>query len=579
MSSFRRGRLWRSGITVGVLIVLLSLAASVPPQAEAFGPFDIVKAGLEKAFGFAAQGATNVIVGQMGAVLEYMFGGLSTTITLEMIQWITTIQVEFTDSLTGILAPAIVIGVFLLLLSTVVSAIQAMGTVVNGTNTGVAAASSVLVKHGGLGVLMAAWYSIVPLVLGIANGMSSYVLGDQTVKDALTVTFKLDSASDAAGSIAGAVVSPIIFCLLLIAVALTFVLVLTMKYVLSFAFAVLFIGGPILIGAGGLPGIGPSALGLLSRSLFVSAVLPLAWAVVFAAWAGVVGGLTDVPASVGTGLIRLLNGPGTILAAFVVLLGVTRVLMKLASPFSAPVSLSPLKLAITGLTGQRAFEIYKKGKGKDGGGSEESSSSSDSESGFVDSTATEMGSSSESSGMKEIAVAGAAVATGGAAAAAAGGGAMAAEAGAGAGAEAGAGAGAGAGAAEAGGGGDAASGAEPGDVSADAGDDAVTGEASEDASGTASGADDTGATADSSHEPAQPADDTATPDIASRARPDDDDDEGANRGRPDDTAATKAWESLSQEDRQALGGLADDQPSRPWRVRRRCRHGGRSGTL
>ena len=365
MSSFRRGRLWRSGITVGVLIVLLSLAASVPPQAEAFGPFDIVKAGLEKAFGFAAQGATNVIVGQMGAVLEYMFGGLSTTITLEMIQWITTIQVEFTDSLTGILAPAIVIGVFLLLLSTVVSAIQAMGTVVNGTNTGVAAASSVLVKHGGLGVLMAAWYSIVPLVLGIANGMSSYVLGDQTVKDALTVTFKLDSASDAAGSIAGAVVSPIIFCLLLIAVALTFVLVLTMKYVLSFAFAVLFIGGPILIGAGGLPGIGPSALGLLSRSLFVSAVLPLAWAVVFAAWAGVVGGLTDVPASVGTGLIRLLNGPGTILAAFVVLLGVTRVLMKLASPFSAPVSLSPLKLAITGLTGQRAFEIYKKGKGKE----------------------------------------------------------------------------------------------------------------------------------------------------------------------------------------------------------------------
>ena len=93
-------------------------------------------------------------------------------------------------------------------------------------------------------------------------------------------------------------------------------------------------------------------------------------------------------------------------------------------------------------------------------------------------------------------------------------------------------------------------------MSADAGDDAVTGEASEDASGTASGADDTGATADASHERAQPADDTATPDIASRARPDDDD-EGANRGRPDDTAALKAWESLSQEDRQALGGLAD----------------------
>ncbi len=97
----------------------------------------------------------------------------------------------------------------------------------------------------GLTVLLGAWFWIVPLALDVANGMRDYVLSDRAVRDALSDSFKTGSLLSAT--------NPLFGLLLAIGVALGMLGLFVLKYVIVISFAILYVGGPVLIGFAALP--------------------------------------------------------------------------------------------------------------------------------------------------------------------------------------------------------------------------------------------------------------------------------------------------------------------------------------
>ena len=408
-------------VAMVTFIAAMSVSAARPSDASALNlnPLTLLGKGVETVFGGVAGAASNAVVDGFSKLLQWMFAGLATTIDVVFIKFVTEIQLEFTDSLQAVVGPSLVIGGFLLIMGLFASSLRAMAAVTMGTDKVGRAFGGVAFKVGTLMILIASWFTLLPLAVDIANGLSGYVRSDQAVKDALAQTFQVGGGAAAAGVAScagtgvGCVVTPALFLVLLLMLVFTIVAVLIMKYVLMFMFAVEYVGGPVLLGAGAFPGIGEAALNMLARIVLVSMAIPLAWTIVFAAWAGVLAGLVDAPESLGAGVIRIINGPGLLLAANIVLLGVTRALTKLASPLSAPLSIPGMKLLTAGLAikmGGPALDAAKKQFSSTTGGWKAAGKAR------WDSAAPSAASGSGSNAVAGIAAAGATVATAGAAA-------------------------------------------------------------------------------------------------------------------------------------------------------------------
>ena len=529
-------------------IATMSASAARPSQASALSlsdlnPVKLIGKGVETVFGGVAGAAGNAVVDGFSKLLQWMFAGLADIVNVVFIKFVTEIQLEFTSSLKSVVGPSLVIGGFLLIMGLFASSLRAMATVTMGTDKVGRAFGGVAFKVGTLLILMASWFTLLPLAVDIANGLSGYVRNDQAVKDALAQTFTVGGAGAAAGAAScaatgvGCVVTPALFLILLLMLVFTIVAVLIMKYVLMFMFAVEYVGGPVLLGAGAFPGIGEAALNMLARIVLVSMAIPLAWTIVFAAWAGVLAGLVDAPEGLGEGVIRIVNGPGLLLAANIVLLGVTRALTKLASPLSAPLSIPGMRLLTAGLAikmGGPALAAAKKQFSNMGSGGSSSGPSRSA----TESATPSAASGSGSNAVAGIAAAGATAATGGAAAPVA---ATAAGGSAGAGATAGAGADA---AGSAGGavvGADAASGAAATAADATSGAAATGADAASAAGGTQGGepaaaVQPSGTTADSGDPGGQVSSTSSTTNAPERT------------GDPQ-TDARRGWEALSNDDK------------------------------
>ena len=244
------------------------------------------------------------------------------------------------------------------------ASIQAMQAVASGTDTAQHAFSLVAFKICMLALVMGAWHTILPFMASLANGMSNMVLNDHAVEVALQKSFLVTGAGGVAFAGAGAascattgvgcVITPVILLLLLLLLACTVVTVLIMKYVLAFGFALAFVGGPVAIGAGAIPGVGEPALNMLVRTVCVFMMIPLVWCICFATWAGVMASTVDKPHGVGDAIVQVLNGPGMFVAAMLVLLGVTRKLLQMSMPLGAPLGLpGPVKMALAAV----AFKV------------------------------------------------------------------------------------------------------------------------------------------------------------------------------------------------------------------------------
>ena len=343
-----------------VALVGLSLSAVFPRDAEALPILPIIVGGAA-AVGVFGGAAGDLVVQGVQAILDWIYGGLKDTITPFVMEFLTRVDLVFDGGLERMVVPLVVIGAALMTLGAISSVIQGYGAVIAGTANGASVMSGVLMRVAGLALLMGAWHTVVPIAVDAANAFSSYVLRDQAVKDALASTFGLSAAGGASAGIAAAGIAPIVLVILLTMLAICFIVLLLLKYVVIFAFAVLYLGGPVMIGLGAFPGLGSVAFNALVRSLAVLMLIPLAWATVFAAWAAVNATLVaDPPEEAGAYALAVINGPGIFVASCLVVLGVTRAMIRMATPLGAPLSFPGARLAMAAAAYKAAPALWGK---------------------------------------------------------------------------------------------------------------------------------------------------------------------------------------------------------------------------
>jgi hypothetical protein len=90
-------------------------------------------------------------------------------------------------------------------------------------------------------------------------------------------------------------------------------------------------------------------------------LIPLSWATVFAAWAAVNSTLvTNPPKEAGAYALTVINGPGIFVASCLVVLGVTRALVKMATPLGAPLNIPGARMAMAAAAYKAAPALWSK---------------------------------------------------------------------------------------------------------------------------------------------------------------------------------------------------------------------------
>jgi len=252
--------------------------------------------------------------------LKFLFGDFGAKLTSGLMKFLVRIDLPTGGDLSAVTGPLIVVGGFFLIVGLITSVSDGYREVIAGTDTAPRVIGQAVFRVIGLALLMGSWFWLVPLVVDIANHLSGYVLSDHAVTSALRRSLE-----------AGAVEMKFPLLALLIEIALLGVVIvlIVLKFILGMMLACLYVGGPAIIGLGALPRIGSLVIGTAMRFLFTVMIIPLAWAVVFAAWAALNAG--TLHAAVKGDLLKTLMGPGFFLAGAVVLFGVTRRLFAMAS--------------------------------------------------------------------------------------------------------------------------------------------------------------------------------------------------------------------------------------------------------
>jgi hypothetical protein len=310
-----------------IVVCALTLAALLaPPSASAgiFGspipnPLDAVKGLI---------GVPGEVASQLGATvlqeaLEWLLGGLKATITLGLVKFLVHIELAVGESLANLTAPIIVIGGFFLIVGLVTSIGDGYREVVAGTDTAPRVIGQAIFRVIGLALLLGSWFWLIPLAVDIANGMSGHVLGDEAIGTALRRTFASESLLQGG--------FPLLGLLTGIMLAFAILALVVLKFVIAIAFAALYLGGPALIGFSALPRVGNLPLAIATRGVLTLTIIPLVWTVVFAAWAGVNAGMFDSSSADGGGMVAGLMAPGLFLAGLVVMLGVTKKVLAMAT--------------------------------------------------------------------------------------------------------------------------------------------------------------------------------------------------------------------------------------------------------
>src|ERR687895_482497 len=310
----------------GVLLAALAASALAPSSATA-GPLGIPIPNPVDAVGNLI-GVPGDVASKLGATvlqeaLEWLLGELKATITLELVQFLVHIELAVGESLSKLTGPMIVIGGFFLIVGLITSVGDGYREVVAGTDTAARVIGQVIFRVIGLAVLLGSWFWAVALAVDVANGMSGYVLSDDAVGSALRRTFAGETLLNLGFPLLG----------LLTGIMLAFAILglVVLKFIIVIAFAGLYVGGPALIGFAALPRVGNLPLAIATRGLLTLTIIPLLWTVVFAAWAGVSAGVFDTATGEGGGVIGGLMGPGLFLAGLVVMLGVTKRVLAMAT--------------------------------------------------------------------------------------------------------------------------------------------------------------------------------------------------------------------------------------------------------
>jgi hypothetical protein len=323
-----------------------------PAPAQAIGPGLIVGGGLLLGgilgggggkLGDALAGAGADL---MKEILEFLIGDIQAVITVNTVRFLTEINVSLGPTMQQLTGPMIVIGGFFLVVGLITSIGDGYREVVAGTDTSARVMGQAIFRVIGLAVLLGSWFWVVPLAIDVANGLSGYLLDDRAMHGALAKSFRTGALLS---------VNPLFALLLAVTILMCTLVLLVLKFVIVIAFAILYLGGPALLGLAALPRIGALPLAIAVRGTLTLTFVPLVWGVVFAAWAGVAGGLTEDVRGAGDALQRVITGPALFLAGVVIVLGVTKRLLAL--------SVMGTTLAVPGAGVLRSAVGYAVGRG------------------------------------------------------------------------------------------------------------------------------------------------------------------------------------------------------------------------
>jgi hypothetical protein len=310
----------------GALLAALAVGALAPSSASGgvFGtpipnPLDAV----EGLIGVPGDVASALGATVLQGALEWLLGGLKATITLELVKFLVHVELAVGESLATLTGPMIVIGGFFLVVGLITSIGDGYREIVAGTDTAPRVIGQAIFRVIGLAILLGSWFWLVPLAVDVANGMSGYVLSDDAVGGALRRTFAGERLLEGG--------FPLLGLLTGIMLAFAILALVVLKFIIAIAFAALYVGGPALIGFAALPRVGNLPLAIATRGLLTLTIVPLLWTAVFAAWAGVNAGMFESATGAGGGVIGGLMGPGLFLAGLVMMLGVTRKALAMAT--------------------------------------------------------------------------------------------------------------------------------------------------------------------------------------------------------------------------------------------------------
>ncbi|MGI8944768.1 MAG: hypothetical protein ACR2GL_00830 [Thermoleophilaceae bacterium] len=291
--------------------------------------------GVKRLVGVPGKVASKLGASVLQDALAWLLGGLKATITLALVKFLVHVELSAGGSLGRLTGPMIVIGGFFLVVGLITSVGDGYREIIAGADSAPRVIGQAIFRVIGLAILLGSWFWLVPLAVDVANGMSGYVLADGAVGSALRRTFGGEQL------LAGGF--PLLGLLTGIMLAFAILALVVLKFIIAIAFAGLYVGGPALIGFAALPRVGNAPLAIAVRGLFTLTVIPLLWTIVFAAWAGVSAGVFE-SATGGGGVIRGLMGPGLFLAGLVVMLGVTKKALAMAT-YGVPLSMPGGRLA------------------------------------------------------------------------------------------------------------------------------------------------------------------------------------------------------------------------------------------
>ena len=319
---------------LGTLVVagVLGLAAADPAPSSAveLNPFKGAKDLVSGVLGGPAKAIGSAGGSVFKEVLDFLIGDLQAVITLETIKFLTSVDLSIGPTLLAVTGPMIVVGGFFLVVGLITTVGDGYREVVAGTDTAPRVIGQAVFRVIGLALLLGSWFWLVPLAIDVANGMRDYVLSDAAVKEALSKSFRTQAILNA---------NPLFALLLSVGLVLAMLGLIVLKFVIAIAFAMLYVGGPVLIGVAALPRIGNLPLSIAVRGVLTLMLVPLTWTVVFVAWAGVTGGLLEASEGAGDAVSKVMTGPALFLAGLVIMFGVTKKLLALAAlgvPLSAP---------------------------------------------------------------------------------------------------------------------------------------------------------------------------------------------------------------------------------------------------
>lgn len=234
-------------------------------------------------------GGVGSLAGSIGgkalkSALEWLFGGLESTITLSAMRSVTRIiSLPTLDGRNNsVVAAVYIMAIPIFAVGTMLSVSQAMyGSM--GSSEPMGGYGRVILRSVVLVVAAAAWYPIVQLLVVVTNDLSGYFLSDEVMGGTLQKSFAQAHTDKLA---------PILMLLVYLILAVSWLLLVVAKGVLTLSFVMIAVGGPVILGLSTFPPA-RNLVNWLTTTVATLVAIPALWAFVFASWAFVGASLFD----------------------------------------------------------------------------------------------------------------------------------------------------------------------------------------------------------------------------------------------------------------------------------------------